>query len=582
MLLETHAPGAVAAAGDDAPAARTSPRWLKLLAFAVPVLVAVAVTRGALNGDVHYVLGGLRTAGEGGAGGPAEIFVARPLAYRLLIDALDNGRALVTDDGTSMVAQRIIRAEAVVLVAAVSLLLYAGLRRHLRRPRAMLIAYAAGVTLAIAPPFHFLEPDWAGALAATAAVGGALVSRYPLVGMLAGGTLLWLAVAMKVATAPYAVLALGIVAVFSWRRAVLAGGLGVGMVGGWMYATRELMPWESMWLHDMISLVRTSPLYHGLRWEDIEHLTDGVLNAALVSPIVVLLPASLVVLVRSRRGPWRRLLAAALAVAAVALAVGPAYGQGEWFQYHFAGLPVLAAGCWAAAVGVTGSNTVRWVLVLAALAAGLASALLLPAPTAWRNAHFGEVSWWLVAAAAGCALLVVVAGRLSSRPGGASVLAATAVCLSALVGGLPGSALSFAGDYSAGVNRGTAAGLEATRAQYARLHAVIGKDTPVLYLTYGAENFMMGNPTACRYPSPQWLQRGTVYPYVRDYASYRDNARCITEDTTAQYLVVAPKWFRIQLLEPALRDRLLARFDCSPAKQIHFGRPSVHVCPLRQ
>lgn len=581
MLVETLEPRPVAAAGGDAPAVGARRRWLRVLAFAVPVLVAIAVTRWALNGDVHYVLGGLRTAGRGGAGGPAEIFVARPFAYRLLIDILDDGRALITADGTSMVAQRIIRAEAVLLVAAVALLLYAGLRRHLRRPSAVLVAYAVGVTLAIAPPFHFLEPDWAGALAATAAVGGALVTRYWLVGMLAGGVLLWLTVAMKVATAPLALLALGVIAVFSIRRAALAGGLAVGLLVAWTFATRAWMPWEEMWLNDMIRLVQNSPLHRGVRWDDVEPLTDGIVNAAIVSPIVVLIPASLVVLVRACRGTWHRLLAAVLGIGAVALAIGPAYGQGEWFQYHFAGLPVLAAGCWAAALGATRNASVRWTLVLAALAAGIAGALLLPAPTAWRNAHFGDVTVAVVAASVGCVLLVAVAGRWSSRASGASVLAATAVCLSAMVGGLPGSALTFAGEYSAGINRQTAAGLGATRAQYDRLHAIIGKDTPVLYLTYGAENFMMGNPTACRYPSPQWLQRGTVYPFVRGFASYRDNARCITEDTTAQYLVVAPGWFRIQLLEPSLRSQLLARFDCSAGKLIHFGRPAVHVCPLR-
>lgn len=553
-----------------------------MLALVLPVLAVAIATRGLqLNGDVHYVLGGLRTAELGGAGDATDIFVARPLAYRLLIDLLDNGRGLITGDGTSMLTQRVIRAEAILLVVAVGLLLYAGLRRHLRRNSAMLIAYAVGVTFAFAPPFHFLEPDWAGALAATAAVGAALVPRHAVFGIAAGGLMLWLAVAMKVATAPYALIALFVIAVFTGRRAAAAGGLAVGLVVGWTFATDSFMPWETMWLNDMIDLVHSSPLYHGLIWDDIELLTHGVVNAAVVSPIVVLLPASLVVLVRACRGAWRRLLAAVAGVCAVALAVGPAYGQGEWFQYHFAGLPVLAAGCWAAALAATKSGVVRWILVLAALAAGVASVMLLPEPVAWRQDHYGDVAWAYVAAGFGCALLVAVVWSRSSRPDGAKLVSATAICLSAMVGGLPGSALSFEGFNAASINRKATAGLGAARAQYARLHAIIGKDTPVLYLTYGAENYLMGNPTACRYPSPQWLQRGTVWPYVRDFPSYHDNARCITEDTTAQYLVVSQSWFRIHLLEPRLRTQLLARFDCSPAKQIRFGRPNIYVCPRR-
>lgn len=572
----------VVAAPASVAGAEVRHRWWRVLALAVPVLAVAVATRGLqLNGDVHYVLGGLRTAELGGAGGAADIFVARPLAYRLLIDLLDGGRALITDDGTSMLTQRIIRAEAIVLVGLVGLLVYAGLRRHLRRNSAMLIAYAVGVTFAFAPPFHFLEPDWAGALAATAAVGAALAPRWTGLGVAAGGVLLWLAVAMKVATAPYALIAIGVIAVFAWRRAALAWAVAMALVVCWTFVTSAFMPWETMWLNDMIDLVHTSPLYHGLVWEDIELLTHGVVNAAVISPIVVLLPASLVVLIRSCRGPWRRLLATVASICAVALAVGPAYGQGEWFQYHFAGLPVLAAGCWAAALTVTRSALVRWILVLTALAAGVASVMLLPEPVAWRHEHYGDVAWSYVAAGFGCALVVAAVWTRSARPGGAKLLGATAICLSAMVGGLPAGAFAFDGFNAASINRNGTAGLDSARAQYARLHAIIGKDTPVLYLTYGAENYLMGNPTACRYPSPQWLQRGTVWPYVRDFPSYHDNARCITEDTTARYLVVSESWFRLRLLEPRLRTPLLARFDCSPARQIRFGRPHIYVCPLR-
>jgi hypothetical protein len=115
---------------------------------------------------------------------------------------------------------------------------------------------------------------------------------------------------------------------------------------------------------------------------------------------------------------------------------------------------------------------------------------------------------------------------------------------------------------------------------YDELSARIGRDTPVLYLTFGNFNYLMGNPTTCRYPSPQWLQRASRYPRVRTYPSYADNLRCLTDDQRAKYLVWTPAWFSLAKASPELRSLIASRFDCSPAAQVPAPR-GVVVCPAR-
>ncbi|HEX5255811.1 MAG TPA: hypothetical protein VFW69_18415, partial [Mycobacterium sp.] len=114
------------------------------------------------------------------------------------------------------------------------------------------------------------------------------------------------------------------------------------------------------------------------------------------------------------------------------------------------------------------------------------------------------------------------------------------------------------------------------RRQFGQLRQEIGQDTTVLYLAFGDVNYLLGNPTDCRYPSPVWLQRSAALPYVRDFASYHDNVSCL--DTTARYLLIDRSWFDLPALEPAVVARIDDLFDCDQA--IH-PTDTIDVCPRR-
>lgn len=535
------------------------------------VVASVLVTaRPALNGDVTYAFGGMETAGEGGVS-IWDVFVARPLIYRLLVGGLDVGRSLFVGDAASVASQRVVRAETDLLAVAVAVVLFLGVRRFLGARAGAVVAVATGLALIVSPPWHFLEPDWAAALAAVLAVGAACAPRRIWAGAVLGGLAAALVIAVKLATAPLAVLAIVLVAVLHWRRAAWMAGATAGWAVVWYALTKHFLPWEWIWLRDQADLVDNSPIHHGLRWADIHHLIIATGDVAILSPLVAVAPAAAAVLVR-RAAPGRaRWIAAGVAVAAAGLAVASAYGQGEFFMYHFAVVPVLAAGVCAAAFALSAPARMPLIAVTAVFAA--TSFVLLRRPPAWRHDHVTVVVAAYVLGAIVAAVLVWLADGRTARPVppafGVVVLSGALVLAT-----LPGAPYAFStANYALHNNPPALAG-------YAQLSQRIGRDTPVMYLTFGAVNYGMGNPTACRYPSPQWLQRGTAYPRVRDYPSYVDNLRCLTEDKEAEYLIVQTQWFPLQKADPQVRSLIEEKFDCSPAARI--PAPSILiVCPAR-
>jgi hypothetical protein len=165
-----------------------------------------------------------------------------------------------------------------------------------------------------------------------------------------------------------------------------------------------------------------------------------------------------------------------------------------------------------------------------------------------------------------------LAGRMRlSLPWSAGVVV---LCFALLPPVLQGSPYAFS-SYDYNVRNGRSAD-----AALAELGKRLGQDTPVLYLTYGTVNHAMGNPTTCRYPSPLWLQRGSVLSRIRTRPSYADNLRCLTEDRDARYLIVQSNWFNLPRSAPDVRALIDQRFDCSPAARIPAPRP-VFVCPSR-
>jgi hypothetical protein len=543
-------------------------RMVGLATAVLAALAAIVVASLAdLNGDVRYALGCLETAGRGGVS-VWDIFVSRPLAYKLLMAALDQGRFLLVGESSGNAANLAIRLETYILVVAVIAVLFLGVRRVAGRPAAAGIAVATGLALVVAPPWHFLEPDWVAALAAVLAVGAACAPRRPWLGALLAGPAVMLVVAVKLSTFPIALIALLVIFVLDRRRAAWTALSAVVCVALWYLLTKQFQPWEWTWLSDLANLVHSKP--QGIHVADLRKLRFAIGDAAVLSPVIVLAPAAAVALIRRETGR-RRWIGALAAVVAGGLSLAPAYGQGEFFNYHFASTVVLSAAVCGAAFALCPG--LRLPLAAAMVLVTGASLVLLHQPAAWRLAHSGPVVW---AYEIGAAVLAVAAWFLAGRvklplpwPAGVVVL-----CLALLPAVLPGYPYTFSSyNYSVGIGR-------STESAWSDLGRRLGPDTPVLYLTYGSINHAMGNPTTCRYPSPLWLQRGAIIPRLRTRPSYADNLRCLTEDRNAKYLIVHDGWFKLGWSAPDVRALIDERFDCSPAARIP-APPPLYVCPAR-
>ena len=106
------------------------------------------------------------------------------------------------------------------------------------------------------------------------------------------------------------------------------------------------------------------------------------------------------------------------------------------------------------------------------------------------------------------------------------------------------------------------------------LSSELGATTPVLYLTYGAVGYNMGNPTDCRYPSPVWFKVAIRDPSVERFASYRENVTCLSSPIP-RYLILQPGWLDVSKLSPSVRATIDRTYDCSAA--LHAG--GLLACP---
>lgn len=552
--------------------------WLVLLP--APILGVAFTAWIGLGIDVKYALGGLQTAEAGGAGTVFDIFLHRPLAFRLLLDGLDGGRQLVTDDASSPLAQLVIRVQMCVLVAGAAGLLWWGLRRYVAENAARLTAVATGTALALASNFHFLTADWVGVVAALAAAGGALAPRRTVTAWTLGGLLLFLAVAVKIATAPWALLAACVVAFWSWRRAIGAASTGAVFGVVWLALTYWVDPIELAWLLDSIRAVSSSTSSHGAT--EYAALAKLLANISIVSPVLVVVPASIAALV-AEFDRVTRLRYVLLLLGALGLACASGVGQGEGFAYQFAGLPVLAAGIWAFAV-VKARHQTRWALLLTVALSGVSSAILLGAPVEWRRDVFGPVAagYFSLAAIALVVVLATEGTRGRSQPPYSTLVSAASlsVTISFAAAGMPFSAYAFDGFDDHYTNIGLVRAEHEARVAYNQARGRIGSDTPVLYLTYGTRNYLLQNPTACRYPSPVFLARSTENAAVRRLHTYHDNLSCL--DQPAGYLVVDRAWADPNKMESAVRQKIRDRFDCGQSFRITDGSTTVEFCPKRQ
>jgi hypothetical protein len=537
----------------DAPArsGKTTLRWMVL-----PALVAVVTSAWiGIGSDERYVFGGLRAAPDG----VYETFVHRPLAYRVLVWMLDLGpRLLTSGNRQGALAEAIIRAETMVGVAAVCALVWAGLRRYRPGPTAGLTPCALWVAFVLAGNWTYLEPDWAGALWAVAAIGAALLPRRAPVAAPLAAVCVLLCMATKLSTAPYVLIAGGAVWLLDRRRTYASAAWAAGLVALWLFGTWRFQPLEWQWLQDMSVLFPNTPLYLGLHDLDWRGFGESAANLLIVSPIVLAVPAAAVAMARRGR-PW---LTALGVVAATVLIAAAALAQGEWYLYQWAALPIFAA-------GLAAYTTAPFVFVPAA-AGGALSAFLLSQPVGWRNDHLLSVTVVYFAIAA----IGVVPATRPARVNTPAVAVALVLAFGAT--NLPGAGYSFAGYHAEDTNISRYDQTARLREEFAMLRGRIGSATPVLYLAFGETNYLLGNPTDCRYPSPLWLQRSTYLPYVRDFPSYRDNLNCLT--TAARYLIVDRSWFDVSKLAPEVAARLADLFDCDGALHVN---DDILACPRR-
>lgn len=559
-------------------AAPTDRRVIWLIVALVPILAAVGASiRVALNGDVTYVLGSIRAAGLGGVG-VSDVFVVRPYLYRLFMSGLDHGRQLITPNQASWQAETVVRLEANLVVAAIAILLYAALRRRSSTDWfAAPVALAVGAALMLSQTWSFLQPDWIATAAAVLTVGVALFPRRAWIGVALGSCAVWVAIAVKTPTVAWAAIALIAVAWVSWRRALATGVGAVLVTGVWYVLTTVFQPWEITWLKDQAAMARNSPLNHGFRVNDLGHVAQLTVNVAIVNPIVVIAPAAAVLLVK--RAVGRRWLAALSLVCVAGLSVASPYAQGQWFMYHFAGMPVVASALWAVALGRR--SAARVVLLVAPLIAAGFSLWAMRQPVKWRTDHLILVAVVVTA----LALIVVLAALVADRTatGGRVAnhwqpLVGLVAALTLVVPYLPGTVFSFDA-YDATV---PAAGRSSVlERQYREIRNQMGADTAVTYLAFGSVIYELGNPTTCRYPSPLFLQRATWWPdVVTPLKSYQDNLACLSHDGGARYLVMQPAWFVLRNAAAPVKE-YVAQFNCSREGRLRGGPVGVWVCPRK-
>jgi len=152
------------------------------------------------------------------------------------------------------------------------------------------------------------------------------------------------------------------------------------------------------------------------------------------------------------------------------------------------------------------------------------------------------------------------------------------VCIAALPAVAPRSPYSFSTYDDAVRNEPSVPGLIEQPDRLNEASARIGHHTSVLYLAYGSIIYRMGNPATCRYPSPQWIQRGAFVRSIRTAASYADNFACLQHDQAAKYLVWQTDWFPMWLVAPQIKRIIYQQWNCSPGTRIQVS-PTIVICP---
>ncbi|KUN73596.1 hypothetical protein AQJ46_07115 [Streptomyces canus] len=530
---------------------RRSPQWWA--AAALPSAVAVvytALTRG-LTGDLHYVLAALRT-GRAAGYSPSEVFTHRPYFYRWFVAFLDR----LAFFGSTAVREATMNVAGVLLAMAAGYALHAALVRRVGAREAAVTAGATGLVLALAPRNDFLQPEWAAVVLAVFGAAAALGLRRPWPAALLAALPFGLAVMMKYSTAATAAIGVLLVYAVDRGRAVRVAVLGVPAALALFGISVLAGSHEWQWTEDMPQINQSALSRTGIRPHFIlDRSLDFLADRAVASPVLLLLPGALLLVLTRVQGRLRRaeLLAVAALIGLAAQAV--VVVQGNWFLYHGAQMPVVAAVVWGVAVGGA-RRSPPWCF-------GAVSLLYGVAPVVYAQLPRGAQRSWEVWAAGLVALLaavldVVLEKRLRNR-------SAVLVALSGVV--LLAASIWPGSPHLVQYGKVTVTGAAYLQSQRRaaedadRIRAELPAGAPVLYLAFGETAYDVGHPARCRYPIATFLQRTRYLPDVAELKSFKENADCVDHDP-APYAVLERPWFQPGRVDPELWRRVTAVYDC--------------------
>ncbi|WP_460741185.1 hypothetical protein [Mariniluteicoccus endophyticus] len=507
-----------------------------------------------VNQDVRQGIGVLR-AGEAYG---MDVWAHRPLVTRLLMDGL--ARVTPADPVVGDHALRILCSLLAIGCAAV---LGHGLRRVLGATGAAFVALAVGGALVLAPTWDLAEPEWFAAAAAAAALGIACLGDRHRAGPLAAGAVLGVVGALKYTTVTTALVAVALVWMIDRMRGQWLAWTTLVSTVGVIGLTLLVAPHEWQWLRDMplLNPTVTSALPR--------QLAEGWANHVLVSPMTLV--ALTVLTDLAVRGRVRSSAGGCAAIVVLAL---PFAAQHQGFLYHLAAIPVLAA-------GLVASGCVRghllhliagvpWTWLATALVGTGAGIAVFAAGPRTRDGL-----WWIGIALTVVAAVLPVVETAVARRGSSHLLplAVAPLLLAPLLVPLsPRTAYSVSLAHSrvtSAANRAQAAEASALRERVAR---VVAPDAPVVHLGFTTP-WQLPNPSACRYVSPTFLQRGNLSG-VTGTASFAENLACL-DDPTARYAVVQKDWFALEKVPPQVADAVRRNFPCA---QPAYEDDIVRIC----
>jgi len=527
--------------------------WL-IVAALVGTLLVLAYP---VNDNIRYEVGVHRVSGYS----VAETFSHRPITFRLFSAAQSWLPTLFSDavaPGGSMTRAWLFEAGfrlvAALAAAGAATLLHLGLKGRLGSS-AWAYALAAYAALMFTAPATG-EPDWWATVVAVAAAGVGLLGSHRT-GPAVAGLLLAVCALMKISSLPVALAALVLLAAFDRRRGLLA--MASAFVGGCLAVLLIwwLAPYEIRWLIDIRALQPDV-----IQPDTARELRGYLVNLAARWPTIALLPAFFV------GAPRRELIAGA---GAIALNVLGFIAQGQYYVYHAIPLVVLSATLGVATLRRSRA-ALRWPLV--AGVAWTTALFVLPAP--WRLAHAPELLSVTLVWVVGLTVLQAVALR---RGGGLRRVTGDRWAAGLLLAAMLATQTPWSGEaLTLGTRGKTAAGnlrsLQADLVGSQRVRDVIGSG-PVVYLTFGATTYLLGNPTRCRYPSPLFLQRGGAEWKV-SAATRGENLGCITQPD-ARWLVWDRDWLHSRSMPGDLRAAIEGAWACERAQLV----AGLTLCPRR-